>query len=102
MLLLAAIDGVGGYEGGEVAADITARTLQSYVEAHSSDDMPLDQDYEKKMAAYREHQARKMAEAQAIQRDMDAVQDSISSLTGSRKARVDTVRTLALTLSKGL
>ena len=62
----------------------------------------LEQDYEKKMAAYREHQARKMAEAQAIQRDMDAVQDSISSLTGSRKARVDTVRTLALTLSKGL
>lgn len=41
LLLLAAIDGVGGYEGGEVAADITARTLQSYVEAHSGD-MPLD------------------------------------------------------------
>lgn len=40
-LLLAAIDGVGGYEGGEVAADITARTLQSYVAAHTGD-TPLD------------------------------------------------------------
>ena len=40
-LLLAAIDGVGGYEGGEVAAAITAETLQSYVEAHKGD-KPLD------------------------------------------------------------
>lgn len=33
-LLCAAIDGVGGYEGGEVAASVTARTLQTYVDTH--------------------------------------------------------------------
>ncbi len=40
-LLLAAIDGVGGYEGGEVAAAITARTLQDYVKGHRTD-KPLE------------------------------------------------------------
>ena len=34
MLLCAAIDGVGGYEGGEVAASVAAGTLSSYVGAH--------------------------------------------------------------------
>ena len=40
-VLVAVIDGVGGYEGGEVAAAITARTLLSFVENHK-DDKPLD------------------------------------------------------------
>lgn len=40
-LLLAAIDGVGGYEGGEVAAAITARTLVDYVDGHQTD-RPLE------------------------------------------------------------
>ncbi len=61
-----------------------------------------EQDYEKEMAVYREHQAHKRAEAQAIQRDMDAVQDNISLLARSRKAHVDAIRALALTLSKGI
>lgn len=34
MLLCAAIDGVGGYEGGEVAASVAADTLSSYVGSH--------------------------------------------------------------------
>ncbi len=34
MLLCAAIDGVGGYEGGEVAASVAAGTLSSYVGSH--------------------------------------------------------------------
>lgn len=41
LLLLAAIDGVGGYEGGEVASAIMAQTLLSYVEGHRTD-KPLD------------------------------------------------------------
>lgn len=41
LILLAAIDGVGGYEGGEIAASITSRTLLSYVEEHHAD-RPLD------------------------------------------------------------
>lgn len=41
MVLLAAIDGVGGYEGGEVAAAIMARTLRAYVEDHRGE-KPLD------------------------------------------------------------
>ena len=41
LVLLAAIDGVGGYEGGEVAASITAQTLLSFVLEHRAD-KPLD------------------------------------------------------------
>lgn len=40
-LLLAAIDGVGGYEGGEIAAAISARTLLGYVKGHRTD-KPLE------------------------------------------------------------
>lgn len=40
-LLLAAIDGVGGYEGGEVAASVTAKTLLSSVTDHLGE-KPLD------------------------------------------------------------
>ena len=41
LLLCAVIDGVGGYEGGEVAAKIAADTILSYVEAHVNE-KPLD------------------------------------------------------------
>jgi len=41
MLLCAAIDGVGGYDGGEVAARIAADTLLAYVEEHQ-EEKPLD------------------------------------------------------------
>lgn len=41
-LLSVVIDGVGGYEGGEVAADITARTIADYLLSHR-DGKPLEQ-----------------------------------------------------------
>ena len=41
LLLCAVIDGVGGYDGGEVAASVTADTLLSFVTAHL-DVKPLD------------------------------------------------------------
>lgn len=41
-ILLAAIDGIGGYEGGEIAAEICRDTLIDYVAGVSSDSRPLD------------------------------------------------------------
>lgn len=41
MLLCAVVDGMGGYEGGEVAASVAAEAIQSFVLAHL-DEKPLD------------------------------------------------------------